>query len=457
MRVLVVGAGPTGLTLGASLALRGHAVTAVDRDPGPTVDGSWKRRGVMQFDHAHGFRAQVPIVLSDVWPAAYDAWIGLGAEPVMIATAGPELTPMGVLSRRSTFERALRLAATSTPGLEVRTGHVDSLRRVDDRVSGAVVDGREVEADLVVDASGRSGRVVQPESEFEGDCGLAYVNRTYRLTPGAEPGPLLNPLLWAGNYDGYQVLVFMHEQGHYSVLFVRPTADQELKLLRHSTAFEAACRAVPALAAWTDPERSIPTSDVLVGGALRNVYKPQAGLAGLISVGDAVSTTTPTAGRGIAMASMQIRALLELLDRGADPIRAAEPFETWSKANLRPWVEDHIVLDTESVRLWQGEDIDLARPLSSTRILDAAQVDDRIWAHASGYTTMTGPPATLAPAEPLARAVYETGWRPQYSQGPSRDELVDILAGAVQKAANHRDPVPRSSTWSRPAAFPPGA
>lgn len=430
MRALVVGAGPTGLILGAALALRGHVVTAVDRDPGPTSDGSWNRRGVMQFEHAHGFRPQVPQLLCDVWPNAYDAWTALGAEPVMMQTAGRAHAPMGVLSRRSTFERALRLAASRTPGLKTCTGHVDSLHRAGERVSGAVVDGREVEADLVVDASGRSGRVVRPEPELDGDCGLAYVNRSYRLIAGAERGPLLTPLLWAGNYDGYQILVFMHEQGHYSVLFVRPTADEELKLLRHRTVFETACRAVPALAAWTDPARSIPTSDVLVGGALRNVYRPQAGLPGLVSVGDAVSTTTPTAGRGVAMTCMQIRALLELLDHGADPTQIAEPFETWSEENIRPWVEDHIVLDTESVRRWQGEDIDLTHPLSSTRIVDAAQVDDRISTHVGGYIAMTDLPGTLAPAEPLARAVYETGWRPSFSEGPSRDELVEVITRA---------------------------
>ncbi len=429
MRVLVVGAGPSGLILGAALGLREHLVTVVDRDPGPTPDGVWKRRGVMQFEHAHGFRPQVPRLLREVWPAAYDAWIAHGAEPVTVETAGHAEVPMGMRSRRSTFERALRAAAQRTPGLEIRTGHVDSLRRVGLRVVGAVIDGDEVEADLVVDASGRSGRVLRRDAGIDGDCGLAYVNRGYRLTAGAEPGPLLNPLLWVGNYDGYQVLVFLHEQGHFSVLFVRPTADVGLRSLGHRTAFDAACRTVPALASWTDPDRAIATTDVLVGGALRNVYTPQAGLQNLVSVGDAVSTTTPTAGRGIAMACMQIHALLGLLDHGADPHELAEPFEMWSRDFIRPWVEDHIVLDNESVRLWQGNDIDLAHPLSSTRILDAAPMDDRISPYVGGYLAMTELPATLAPAQPLARAVYQSGWRPSFSEGPSRDELVETISG----------------------------
>ena len=59
MRIAIIGAGPAGLVLGAALARRGHYVTAVDRDPGPPVDGTWERRGVMQFHHAHAFRSTV--------------------------------------------------------------------------------------------------------------------------------------------------------------------------------------------------------------------------------------------------------------------------------------------------------------------------------------------------------------------------------------------------------------
>lgn len=40
MRVAIIGAGPTGLLLDAALARRGHAVVSVDRDPGPTPDGT---------------------------------------------------------------------------------------------------------------------------------------------------------------------------------------------------------------------------------------------------------------------------------------------------------------------------------------------------------------------------------------------------------------------------------
>ncbi len=274
----------------------------------------------------------------------------------------------GVLSRRETLERALREAAGQQAGLELRTGHVDRLVIEGGRVHGAVVDGTTVDADLVVDASGRAGRIgsrahgERVEDQLGGDCGLAYVDRTYRLREGAAPGPMNTPLGFIGEFRGYQCLLFLHERGHFSVVLVRPTADPELKLLHSQAAFEAACAAIPVLAEWTDPARAVPTSDVLVGGALRNVYRSQTLVPGLVTVGDAVATTTPTRGRGVAMACMQIEALLRLLDEGADPTTVAVAFDAWCEENIKPWVADHIAIDGGMERRWQGEDIDLGAP-----------------------------------------------------------------------------------------------
>lgn len=438
MRTLIVGSGPTGLVLGAALARRGHQVTSVDRDPGPTTD-AWVRRGVMQFEHAHGFRPQVAQTLQAQWPQAFTRWQQLGAQLVQAPDAAGDPHMLGVLSRRSTFERALRHAATTQPGLTLHTGHVDGLELERGRVIGARVDGCRVQADLVVDASGRRSRVSSSTAsgrgpEVDGDCGLAYVDRTYRLRPGAEPGPMVNPIAYAADFDGYQCLVFLHEAGHFSVVLVRPTADAALKTLRFEAAFEAACRAIPALAEWTQPQRSQPTSAVLVGGALRNVYRRQAGTPGLVAVGDSVATTTPTRGRGIAMACMQVSALLGLLDDGTDPATVAEPFGAWCDHSIEPWVADHIAIDGGTVRRWQGEDIDLSIPLTTDLIAAAIEADPRIGQHAAGYFAMTELPESLRPAEPQARTVYQSGWRPAYAPGPTRDELVDVINAAVSAA-----------------------
>ncbi len=248
MLVAVIGAGPAGLLLGASLVRRGHEVVAVDRDPGPPAEGYWPRRGVMQFHHAHGFRPQVGMVLEREWPEAHAAWLAAGAEPKTFQMPGGATVPGGYRSRRDTFERALRASAPAVAGFTLRQGHVDRVLTDGGRVRGLVVDGAELAADLVIDASGRSGHAADDVREpvaVGGLCGMAYVDRQYRLHEGAEPGPMTNQIAWQADLDGYQCIVFLHERGFFSVLLVRPTVDAALKDLRHPAAFEAACRAVP--------------------------------------------------------------------------------------------------------------------------------------------------------------------------------------------------------------------
>jgi len=433
----IIGAGPTGLFLGSALARRGHRVTVVDRDPGPRGDGSWPRRGVMQFHHAHAFRAQAVEAVRTEMPDAYERLLSSGAEPVSLRLPDRRELPMGMRCRRQTFETALRASATATPGLTLHLGHVDAVTSDAGRATGLEVDGALLPADLVIDASGRAGRVtraLRAQPTAGGVCGIAYVDRQYQLHPGAGVGPLVNPIAWQADCDGYLVIIFVHELGTFSVLFVRPTDDRDLVPLRHEAAFTTACRAVPGLSDWTDPERSRPITPVLPGGTLMNYYRSQTGpdgrlaLPGLLFVGDAVCTTTPNFGRGITTSLLQARQVLHLIERhGDDRVALGEAFDAWCETHMLPWVEDHARMDDCLRRRWSGEDIDLTARLPSDLIMMAAEVDPAISAAVMPYLTMTAPPTCLDPVEPLARAVYETGWRPQPSPGPTRAELSRLI------------------------------
>jgi 2-polyprenyl-6-methoxyphenol hydroxylase-like FAD-dependent oxidoreductase len=441
MQIVIIGAGPAGLFLGSALARRGHRVTAFDRDAGPTDDTTWARRGVMQFQHAHAFRQTVVDAVAREVPEAMEPWLAAGAEPVLADMPGAPGMPMGFRSTRETFERALRAAACATPGLEVRAGHVDAVVDPDGRAAGVVVDGTTYDADLVVDASGRSGRVSRGlgrRAGVGGPCGMAYVDRIYRLRPGAEPGPMTNPIAWQADLDGYMTLVFRHEHGMFSVVIARGVDDTALRDLRRGPAFDAAVEAIPGLDTWTDPDRAEPVTDVLAGGPLLNAYRGQCKedgdlvLPGLFFVGDSVATTTPVFGRGITTTLWQCEALLSLLDQDpTDLAGVGHAFDAWSADTMRPWVEDHIEMDDHRIARWAGADVDLATPLPSDLILEAAQVRPEIMEHAGGYLSMAALPASLRAAEPIAREVYDGGWRPSYAPGPTRSGLAAIVADAV--------------------------
>ncbi|HEX5086646.1 MAG TPA: FAD-dependent oxidoreductase [Nocardioides sp.] len=437
MRVAIIGAGPTGLFLGAALQRRGHAVTIVDRDGGPEPDGSWPRKGVMQFHHAHAFRAPVAGALKRELPEAWARWLALGAEPVS-APGSTELA--GVRSQRPTFEQALRDVVAAEPGLVLRRGHVRGVRQVDGVAIGLDVDGEPVPAELVIDASGRSSPVTKELGEregFGGDCGIAYVDRVYRLRPGAEPGPLSGPIAWQGDFDGYQVLVFPHEAGVFSTVIMRQSHDAELKGLRHDAAYDAACVAIAGLAAWTDPERSEPVAPVFPGGSLLNHYRGQRRrdgrplLSGLVAVGDSVATTTPNFGRGVTMALMQAERLLAGIDGNDDLDTLRDSFDEWCAETIAPWVRDHIAMDATRLARWGGAELDLDQPLPSDLVLAAASQDSGIARAMQSYLSMDAGPDSLDVLQGAARRVYETGWRPAYDEGPTRDELARIVSAAT--------------------------
>src|SRR4051812_11370014 len=345
MRVSIIGAGPTGLYCAIALARRGHHVTVVDRDRGPAADGSWQRRGVMQFHHPHGLRVQVVEALQAEMPEVQAAVLAAGAVETVLPDGRAAGMVVGVQCRRSTFERVLRAAAVAEPGVTVVTGQAQDVLRVRGRAAGLRVDGRELPADLVINATGRSGRIADDlrAPEEGADCGIAYVARHYELLAGAEPGPVNAPIGFLTRFRGYMAAVFLQDNRTVCALIARLIDDRELAGLRFPDAFETAVRVIPGLAEWTAPDRTRPITPVLPGGHLRNTYRGQldadgrVALPGLVHVGDAVCTTNPTAGRGIATSLKQVQRLVPELGEHADTVDATLAFDAYCTRWIRPW------------------------------------------------------------------------------------------------------------------------
>jgi 2-polyprenyl-6-methoxyphenol hydroxylase-like FAD-dependent oxidoreductase len=440
MQIVVVGAGPAGLFCAIALARRGHRITVVDRDPGPPPHGRWQRKGVMQFHHAHTLRGPVVDALRDEMPDVLHHLTDAGA---VIAWARDGL-PAALLCRRATFDAVMRRCAVAEPGITVLTGHVDAPVRDDGRVRGVTWLGGALTAELVIDASGRASKFtsdVRAPAEG-GDCGAVYIDRQYRFHADVPPGPVNSPIGLSLGFPGYFAIAFLHDNRTFSVTIAHDGTDRRLRNLRHPAVFHAAVQAIPQLSEWTDPDRATPISSVLPGGRLYNGYRGQRlgdgtlATPGMISVGDSVCTTTPLAGRGIALALMQARALIRALEREPSDIdSAAGQFDAWCTEQIRPWFEDHRHADADRLRRWGGGDVDLTRRLPSDLVVAAAATDERLRILVEPFARMDALPESLHAVEPAARELYARGWRPPIPDGPTRGELGEFCTARVSQVA----------------------
>jgi 2-polyprenyl-6-methoxyphenol hydroxylase-like FAD-dependent oxidoreductase len=418
-----------------TLARKGHDVVLVERDGPPPADGSWGRRGVMQYLLPHTFRHIVRRHLLEELPDVWDALVGAGAVPVVPDGFPEELT--GLQARRSTFEQAWWSVAGCEPRMSVVQGQARSLRCRSDRIGGVVVDGEVIEADVVIVTAGRTthlGDELRATGEG-GSCGFSYASRMYRARDGVEPPRSAIPM--GVLHDGYQTIVFPQDDRTLSALFVRPTEDGGLSGLRHVEAFEAAARVVPNLQPWTDPDRFDPITPVMAGSGLSNTYQGNlddqgaAAVAGLFFVGDAVCTTNPASGRGVSLGMRQAAELLRLIGDGDTDYRgAAKAFDSWALEHVRPWYEDHVYWDATLLARLRGENIDIDAPLSSDVICAAAQQDPAMFSVVGPFLGMLISPSELRSVEDQARDVLRTGWRPPFGDGPCAAELAEVVLQA---------------------------
>src|SRR3954452_16634158 len=205
--VLVLGGGICGLATALLLARDGHTVRVLERDaeevPGTVEEAwqSWDRRGVAQFRQTHNLHPRVRILLEAELPDVHDDLVRHGAYrmnmisgmPPMITDRGPRPGDDRFLTdtaRRSTTEYTVANAARNEPRVSIERGvKVTGLLtgpslvdRVPHVLGATTAAGREIRADLVVDAMGRRSRIGswlsalggRPPYEEAEDCGFTY-------------------------------------------------------------------------------------------------------------------------------------------------------------------------------------------------------------------------------------------------------------------------------------------
>ena len=473
MRVIVVGGSIAGLAAGLGLSRAGHDVTIIERDAQPLPESpeaaaiSWRRGGVPQVRQSHGFVCRLR---TDLLANAPDVWFDLldaGALELRLLEHAPqvvrEATPEQaddelafLLCRRTTFEWVLRCAVEKECSLMLGE-RVESLL-VDDnarggRVRGVATSTAEMRADLVVDASGRFGRLLSRQTEdsrpalptADESCGIVYASRFYRLRRGADWGPLNR--LWAagGTYGGYACVLFPHDADTFSVNFGRLPSDSLLAAAHTTEGFTRAVARVPFVAEWVDADRAEPNGPPIPMAGIRNMLTPQAGITGLISIGDSVCTTDPAFGRGAAIAVSSAFALVRAVQESAGDLRAAHQiFDEWFAEQVAPWHADSVAQDRGRTAMWEGavggssgqttEAGGGSRTVTPALIAAAGMsgAEPAVWRAFVRYAGMLALPSSLFTDDVLGRVngLVASGWSPPAITALDHREMAAVAANA---------------------------
>jgi 2-polyprenyl-6-methoxyphenol hydroxylase-like FAD-dependent oxidoreductase len=361
----VIGASFAGLCAARVLADFFERVTILERDalPRGSEDGR-ERPGVPQGRHVHVLLARGAMELERLHPGfraeaiargAIELDMGLEAAFLRVYGWAPRLdfgVPL-LLASRWLFEATVRERSLAIPGIEVRDRTtVIGLSRAAERVDGVLLaaDGghSRLDADLVVDASGRASKAAQwlaalgvtPPEETVVDGLWGYSTRWYRAPARLPDGWWWRAIIIEGRppevlrggvlipvEDARWMVTLGGASGDYP-----PTDEAGFNAALAGLRSPLIAQAV-ALARPISPIYGSRT----MSNHLRHYERWLRPLAGFIAVGDAVCAFNPIYGQGMTTAALCAAALGDALRRTRGDDLPATFFSMQARAQSDAW------------------------------------------------------------------------------------------------------------------------
>jgi 2-polyprenyl-6-methoxyphenol hydroxylase-like FAD-dependent oxidoreductase len=364
---VVLGGGLTGMVAAAVLAQHVETVTVIERDRLP--DSPKQRPGVPQARHTHTLMDGGARALDSLLPGFLDRLTAAGAHRNNLPGDAVMLSPQGWMERfasdrfaytcsRNLLDWVVRQEALRGERINVlQYTEADGLLGSADAVTGVRIRSRETQetedlsADFVVDATGRGSRIDHwlrdlglPATEEEVvDCGEAYATRVFRAPEGAEKRfPMINILADpTSGQPGRGVALLPIEDGCWMVTLGgtrggEPPTDEDG--FQHYVRHEVRHPLVADLIASAEPLGRIHGSRSSLNRR-RHFERLPAWPAGLVVLGDAVTTFNPVYGHGMSVSARGALVLRAGLRRhGADPSIASGVQRAVARAAEDAWV-----------------------------------------------------------------------------------------------------------------------
>ncbi len=423
---VVVGASVAGLSAAAVLSSRFAQVVLVDRDL--LTDEPQDRRGVPQGRHAHGLLPAGHRRMEGWFPGFTEGLLGAGArhfdfgdEVLWYQGDRPRISFHagigGPVSSRALLEHHLRRHVLALPNVSLRSGVGVSGVTTDPKgqqvTSVTLEDGSSVPADLVVDASGRSGRSVrwlaelgyeEPETSVV-TIDMGYATRIFRKDPSVQRDWGV-ALVMAPPPLGRQGVVFPLEGDRWMVTLAgfhgdHPPRDEE--------GFLAFARSLPSPVVAEVIESSEPLGPTvthrLPSNQRRHVERLRRVPGGLVMLGDAICSFNPVYGQGMSSATLQAEALGKALDAipTLDDRFVRLFYKRAAKAISAPWQMStgaDFALPATTGPKAVGSDL-VNRYMA--KVLRASQVSEEVCLRLLEVTTLLRPPRDLMTPAMIAK------------------------------------------------------